>query len=71
MKNIQKTARFAGILYFIITVAAIIAHMYMPSEIIVAGDANATVNNITNSNSFGSTPTKNMHFCQRGQSSQR
>lgn len=49
MNNIQKTARFAGILYFIITVAAIITHMYMPSEIIVAGDAAATANNITNS----------------------
>lgn len=49
MNNIQKIARFAGILYFIITVAAVIAHMYMPSELIVAGDANATVNNITNS----------------------
>ncbi len=49
MNNIQKTARFAGILYFIITVAAIIAHMYMPTELIVAGDAAATVNNINNS----------------------
>ena len=49
MNNIQKIARFAGILYFIITVAAIIAHIYMPSEIIVAGDATATADNITNS----------------------
>lgn len=49
MNNIQKTARFAGVLYLIITVAAIIAHIYMPSEIIVAGDATGTANNITNS----------------------
>jgi hypothetical protein len=49
MKSIQKTARFAGLLYLIITVAAIIAHMYMPSNIIVAGDAAATAENIRSS----------------------
>ena len=37
MKSIQKTARFAGILYLVITVAAIIAHIYVPSIIIVPG----------------------------------
>ena len=52
MKNIQKTARFAGILYLIITVAAIVAHMYMPSELIVPGDASATANNIANSSTL-------------------
>ncbi len=46
--SIQKTARFAGILYLIITVAATIAHFYVPSTIIVPGDAAATANNIMN-----------------------
>jgi hypothetical protein len=48
MNSIQKTARFAGILYLIITVAATIAHFYVPSNIIVPGDAAATANNIIN-----------------------
>lgn len=46
--SIQRTARFAGVLYLIITVAAIIAHIYVPSNIIVPGDAAATANNIMN-----------------------
>ena len=49
MKSIQRTARFAGVLYLVITVAAIVAHMYMPSQIIIPDDAAATVNNITES----------------------
>ena len=44
--SIQRMARFAGLLYLIITVAATIAHFYMPSNIIVPGDAAATANNI-------------------------
>ena len=36
--SIQKTARFAGLLYLIITVAATIAHFYVPSNIIVPGE---------------------------------
>jgi len=48
VNSIQKTARFAGILYLIITVAAAIAHFYVPSNIIVPGDAAATANNIIN-----------------------
>jgi len=46
--SIQKTARFAGILYLIITIAATIAHFYVPSNIIVPGDVAATANNIMN-----------------------
>jgi hypothetical protein len=46
MKSVQKTARIAGILYLIITVAAIFAHFYIPSNIIIPGDADATANNI-------------------------
>jgi len=49
MKSIQNTARFAGILYLVITIAAIIAHIYVPSIIIVPGDAAATANNIMES----------------------
>jgi hypothetical protein len=49
MKKIQRKARFAGVLYLIITVAAIVAHMYMPSTIIVPDDAAATANNIVDS----------------------
>ena len=48
MKNVQKTARFAGLLYLIITVFATIAHFYVPSNIIVAGDAAATAQNMMN-----------------------
>jgi hypothetical protein len=46
MKSVQKTARFAGILYLIITVAAIVAHGYVPSTLIVPGDAATTASNI-------------------------
>ena len=46
MKSVQKTARFAGVLYLIITVAAIVAHGYVPSTLIVPGDAITTANNI-------------------------
>ncbi|QPC83746.1 DUF4386 domain-containing protein [Phototrophicus methaneseepsis] len=40
-------ARLAGVLYLIITFAAIVAHMYVPSTLIVPNDAAATVANIT------------------------
>ena len=49
MKSIQPTARFAGVLYLVITVAAIVAHMYVPSNIIVPGDAAATADNMRES----------------------
>ncbi len=52
MKSIQKTARFAGLLYLLITVAAIVAHIYMPSQLIVPNDAATTVENIQNSQVF-------------------
>ena len=51
-KNVMNTlspsayARIAGVLYLVIAVAAIIAHIYMPGELIVAGDAAATAQNI-------------------------
>jgi len=46
MNSINKTARTAGVLYLIITLAAIVAHIYVPSNIIVPGDAAATASNI-------------------------
>lgn len=39
-------ARIAGVLYLVITVAAIFAHFYVPAELIVPGDAAATAGNI-------------------------
>lgn len=39
-------ARFAGVLYLIITVAAIFAHMVIPDQFIVTGDAATTAANI-------------------------
>ena len=45
-------ARIAGILYLVITVAAIFAHMVIPGQLLVPGDAAATAVNITNSESL-------------------
>ena len=39
-------ARVAGVLYLVITIAAIIAHFYVPSRLVVPGDAAATATNI-------------------------
>ena len=39
-------ARFAGVLYLVITVAAIFAHMVIPEQFIVTGNAAATAANI-------------------------
>jgi hypothetical protein len=52
MKSVQNTARLAGVLYLVIAVAAIIAHFYVPSRIIVPDDAAATINNIMASESL-------------------
>ncbi|MFZ0548058.1 MAG: DUF4386 domain-containing protein [Candidatus Promineifilaceae bacterium] len=45
-------ARIAGVLYLIITIAAVFAHMYMPDQLIVAGDAAKTAENILASESL-------------------
>ena len=42
----------AAVLYLVITVAAIIAHFYMPSQLIVPGDAAATAGKIMASGSL-------------------
>lgn len=39
-------ARLAGVLYLVIVVAAIVAHFYVPAQLLVPGDAAATANNI-------------------------
>lgn len=45
-------ARFAGILFFIILACAIFSMMYVPSNLIVPGDATTTANNIIASESL-------------------
>ncbi|MEZ4865560.1 MAG: DUF4386 domain-containing protein [Caldilineaceae bacterium] len=42
----RKAARVAGVLYLVITVAAIVAHFYVPDKLIVPGDAATTASNI-------------------------
>lgn len=44
--NIQMLAKLAAGLYLLITVLAIFTHFYVPGELIVAGDAELTANNI-------------------------
>jgi len=45
-KSIKKTARTAGILYLLIAVLSIPVHFLIPAQLIVAGDAATTANNI-------------------------
>jgi hypothetical protein len=47
MNSVKRLARVAGVLYLLITVAAIVAHFYVPSQVIVPGDAAATAANLT------------------------
>lgn len=47
MNSLKKTARIAGLLYLLIAICAPFSMLYMPSKLIVAGDAAATANNIT------------------------
>ena len=46
MESKRKTARIAGVLYLIMAVTGLFGIMYVPSTIIVSGDATATVSNI-------------------------
>ena len=48
--DLKKTARMAGLLYLVIVMTGIFSLIYVPSHIIVAGDAAATVRNIVASN---------------------
>jgi hypothetical protein len=45
-KSIQRMAKLAAGLYLLITVLAIFTHFYVPGELIVAGEAGKTANNI-------------------------
>jgi hypothetical protein len=45
MNSIQKTARIAGLLYLVIVVTGLFSLMYVPSTLIVKGDAAATAGN--------------------------
>jgi hypothetical protein len=46
MNSLKKTAKFAGLLYFILIITGVFSIMYVSSQIIVQGDAIATVKNI-------------------------
>src|SRR5215210_3242521 len=46
MTSIQKTARLAGVLYLLIAVLAPFSILYIPSMLIVPGDAATTASNI-------------------------
>ncbi len=46
MNSINKTARIAGLLYLILAPIGFFGIMYVPSTIVVAGDAATTVSNI-------------------------
>ena len=48
----DKIARTAGLLYLLVIVTGIFAELYVPSQIIVRGDALATANNILASESL-------------------
>lgn len=52
MDSSKKTARIAGVLYLIIIVAGIFAEFFVRSRLVVPGDAAATANNITASESL-------------------
>ncbi len=52
MKTVQVIARIAAVLYLVIAVASGIAHGYVPSKLIVPGDAAVTANNIVASESL-------------------
>jgi hypothetical protein len=52
MKSIQVTARMAAVLYLVIAVASGVAHGYVPSQLIVPGDAAATASHIAASASL-------------------
>ncbi|MBU0560298.1 MAG: DUF4386 domain-containing protein [Bacteroidetes bacterium] len=51
MNSLQKTARLAGFLYLLLIITGVYIIMYVPSQIIVLGDNDATAKNIL-SNEF-------------------
>jgi len=52
MNSVKKTARIAGLLYLALAVLSAFGLVYVPSMLIVPGDAAATANNIVTSESL-------------------
>ena len=52
MKSTKKAARFAGLLYLLMSIPAPLTLIYIPSTLIVSGDAAATAGNIRASESL-------------------
>jgi hypothetical protein len=46
MKSIKQQARFAGLPYLLASIPAPFALIYVPSTLIVSGDATATANHV-------------------------
>jgi len=46
MSSIKNPGRFAGLLYLLVSIPAPFALIYVPSKLIVHGNATATANNI-------------------------
>ena len=46
MTSISKNARFAGLIYLLLTVVAPFRLIYIPGKLFVSGDAQATANNV-------------------------
>jgi uncharacterized membrane protein len=49
IQSLKKRARFAGFIYLLLGISAPIGLMYVPGQLIVAGDATATANRIRES----------------------
>jgi hypothetical protein len=50
MSSIKNRGRFAGLLYVLMSIPGFFALIYVPSKLIVHGNATATANNIAASN---------------------
>ncbi|MFQ5605838.1 MAG: DUF4386 domain-containing protein [bacterium] len=62
--NPNKTARVAGLLYLLMVALGIFGIMYVPSNLIVPGDAKTTANNIMASASLFRLSLVSALFCQ-------
>ncbi len=49
VNSLQKSARIAGLLYLLLALTGVFSLIYVPSTLIVFGDATATADNITSS----------------------
>jgi Domain of unknown function (DUF4386) len=62
--SLKKTARTAGLLYFIMAVSGGYGIMYVPSQLIVTGDLTTTTNNILNNDFLFRTGIFSNLVCQ-------